>query len=123
MIQALLVLLFIAVLAIAFLGWRLLALKREFAALDQRLADTSESLGANKPDLARLLGQEPATVVTIEILNPLQLAARQNWFADKFGSLTPGLIRRIVYDKTRKQCAEILAQMGAEAKVEVRRGQ
>lgn len=122
MIQALLIVLFLAVLVIAFLGWRLQALKREFAALDQRLAETGQSLGASKPDLDRLLGQNTETVVTIEILNPLQLAARQNWFADKFGGLSPGLIRRIVYDKTRKQCAEILAQMGAEAKVEVRRG-
>lgn len=115
------VLLGILALSTLWLAFRLRALRREYDVLHQQLLQANESVGAISPDLRGLLKNEPATVICIEILNPLQLAANESWFAGKFGSLTPALIRRIVYDRALKICQETLTKFGAEAQVQVRR--
>ena len=41
-------------------------------------------------------------VITIEILNPIQLASTRGWWAGFAGSLAPGLTNRVVYDQAIK---------------------
>jgi len=60
--------------------------------------------------------------ITIQLLNPMQLAARQSRFADRFGTLTPALIRRMVYQKAAVVVRQQLQDYGAEAEVAVHRG-
>jgi hypothetical protein len=38
-------------------------------------------------------------VITIEILNPIELAGTRGWWAGIAGSLAPGLTNRVVYDQ------------------------
>lgn len=38
-------------------------------------------------------------VITIEILNPIELAGSRGWWAGIAGSLAPGLTNRVVYDQ------------------------
>ncbi len=73
-----------------------------------------------KPDaaLARTLDRLPPVasssatrrVISIEILNPIEVAATRGRLAGIAGSLVPGLIRRIVYDQTIKTMRRDLAE-------------
>lgn len=95
-------------------------LRREYAALHEQLAEANASLGTSAPEVRSLLENGAGTAyIAIEILNPMQLAAKQNWLADKFGSLTPALVRRLVYERAKKITLEMLANQGAEAHVSI----
>jgi hypothetical protein len=67
--------------------------------------------------LARTLDRLPPTasssasrrVISIEILNPIEVAATRGRLAGIAGSIAPGLIRRIVYDQTIKTMRRHLA--------------
>lgn len=118
---AILAVLTVLLIATFWLAWRLRSLRRDYRLLHEQLVEANAALGTVAPDLQALLGSEPATIISIEILNPMQLAAQESWFADKFGSLTPALIRRIVYDRALKICEETLTRFGAEAQVQIRR--
>lgn len=59
-------------------------------------------------------------LITIEILNPIELAASQSKYSGLASSVAPDLIRRIVYQKVAEGLAEGLAEQGADAKVAIR---
>ncbi|CAM3770744.1 hypothetical protein [Smaragdicoccus niigatensis] len=61
-------------------------------------------------------------VITIEILNPLELAASQVKIAGPAGSVAPELIRRQVYSQTVSILKDQLAQQGVEAEVQIHEG-
>jgi hypothetical protein len=61
-------------------------------------------------------------VLTIEILNPLELAASQNWVAGIASSLAPALVTKIVYERAAKQMKEELGKFGVEAIVQIQTG-
>ncbi len=48
-------------------------------------------------------------VITIEILNPLELAGKRGWWAGIAGSLVPGITRRIVHDQALRMVRRQLA--------------
>jgi len=57
-------------------------------------------------------------LITVEILNPLELAAsRGGRIAGLAGSLAPGLTRRVVYDQTLKTLRSELVRMAVHADV------
>jgi hypothetical protein len=57
-------------------------------------------------------------LITVEILNPLELAAtRGGRIAGLAGSLAPGLTRRVVYDQTLKTLRSELGRMAVHADV------
>ena len=58
-------------------------------------------------------------LLTVEILNPVELARKESWFAGAFGSLTPGLLRRIVYARTLKIMQQQLLQFDVKADVQL----
>ncbi|NMN98534.1 hypothetical protein [Antrihabitans stalactiti] len=61
-------------------------------------------------------------VLTIEILNPLELAASQNWVAGIASSLAPALVTKIVYERAAKMMKEELGKFGVEAVVQIQTG-
>jgi hypothetical protein len=75
--------------------------------------------------VARELGlRRPATstssvrrVITIEILNPIELAGTRGWWAGIAGSLAPGLTNRVVYDQAIKLVRTQLADHDVVADV------
>jgi len=72
--------------------------------------------------LAALATQRSGTsgsrrVLTIEILNPVELAATRGRVVGIAGSLVPALTKRIVYDQTLKQMRKQLVDQGVVADV------
>lgn len=88
-------------------------------------------LGAMEAQLGQLAphSAEPAEapgarreLLTIEILNPVQLAASQHWAAGTLGGVAPALLRKLVYDRAIGVAERMLMEHGAEAIVKVQRG-
>lgn len=71
------------------------------------------------PDARRLLPDSSA-LISIEILNPVELAAKESAIAGPVGSLAPNLIRRIVYQRTAAMLREQLLEYGVRADVRTR---
>ncbi len=109
-------------LLLAWLGWRLRRLSRLGRLLGEELDSLRQQPHDAAPDLDRLLGSGERPLVVLDILNPMEVAARQSWFADKLGSLAPPLIRKIVFDETLKQVRAEVGKYGVRAQVWVHRG-
>lgn len=71
------------------------------------------------PDARRLL-PDGGTLISIEILNPVELAAKESAIAGPVGSLAPNLIRKIVYQRTAAMLREQLLEHGVRADVRTR---
>lgn len=119
--DALLVLLALNLLLIGFLIWRCWSLTQMSRLLQRELATLRCLPHDQAPDLDQLLGRGGRTVLVLDILNPMEVAARQSWFADKLGSVTAPLIRRIVYDQAVKNAYKELEKWGVQARVSLHR--
>ncbi|HUP92944.1 MAG TPA: hypothetical protein VM074_11905 [Solimonas sp.] len=106
---------------LAFVAWQLIRLRSKAVTLATELDALAPEL-AQKPLAADLAVTGPAQKITIQILNPLELAARESWFAEKLGSLTPALIGRIVHERTLQDLRRQLAEHGVKAEVLLARG-
>ena len=71
------------------------------------------------PDAVRLLANQRAPLISIEILNPIELAAQESEFAGPISTVAPNLIRRIVYQKTAEILRAELDEKGVQADVKV----
>lgn len=65
------------------------------------------------------LAEEPASerprlVITLEILNPLELVAERSWIGGKVSALSPALMHRIVVKQTRDQLTAGMRENGVE---------
>lgn len=58
-------------------------------------------------------------IISVEILNPIELAATRGRVAGLAGSLAPGLTRRVVYDQTVKVLRQRLVEERVMADVRV----
>ncbi len=117
-----LILLLVNLPVLGLLAWRLKRLSRLGRLLGEELDSLRQQPHDAAPDLDRLLGSGERPLVVLDILNPMEVAARQSWFADKLGSLAPPLIRRIVFDETLKQIRAEVGKYGVRAQVWVHRG-
>lgn len=106
---------------LVYLGWRLFRLRKLADLLEQELALLRHQPYDEAPDLERLLGSGQRPLVTLDILNPMEVAAQQSWFADKFGALAAPAIRKIVYEQTTSMLREQLAEHGVRAQVRLHR--
>lgn len=105
----------------AFLIWRQQLQLARLNALETQAVALGAATGSLPVDLKTVLGDGPNPMITIEILNPMEVAARESWVAGAVGNLSPPLIRSIVYKRAREQIVEQLRERGLQAKVEVRR--
>ena len=111
--------LLIAMLLLVSLGllvW-ILQLRTRLAKLETQAKVLAESVGA-LPVAARDPTGRPM-LLTIEILNAVELARKESWFAGAFGSLTPALLKRIVYTRTRTIMQQQLLQFDVKADVQL----
>ncbi len=104
------------------LFWRLAVLSRLNALLDVELQTLRQIPQDQSLNLEELLGQGKRTVIVMDILNPMEVAASQSWFADRFGSVAAPLIRRIVYDQAVKNIHREVGKWGVQAHVTLHRG-
>lgn len=119
--DALLVLLALNLLLLGALIWRSVTLHRLTHLLQSEM-QLLRCMPHDEPlDLEQMLGNGQRTVLVLDILNPMEVAASQSWFADKFGSVAAPLIRRIVYDQAVKNVHKEVAKWGVQAQVELHR--
>ena len=96
-------------------------LRRELDAAKRQLQEWGASgLGALAPTVFAALGR-PA-LISLEILNPMELAMRESPMAKAFGGLTPELVRREVYKEIHKRLTVQLQEQGVVADVRLHGG-
>lgn len=88
------------------------ALQQEAAAL----AAASEIIPA---DLNKLVLDHKKRVITVEILNPIELAVAKTVFARPLVGMSPGAINKLVYNEARDIIAKQLPDFGVNAEVKV----
>lgn len=107
---------------IAALLWYRSVVRNELAGLRARAASLDPEAGAPPPDIRAIYGDLKGGLLTIEILNPLELAAKESWFAGLFGSLSPALLRRLVYKRAGKITQGMLADFGVDGELGIYHG-
>ncbi|TSE01983.1 hypothetical protein FOS14_00900 [Skermania sp. ID1734] len=72
------------------------------------------------PEIAESFRAGHGRLLSVEILNPIELATSQAKFAGAVaGSLVPGLVRQIVYEQAAKILNEELPKQGVKAEVRI----
>lgn len=107
----------INLLALAALGVAFLRLRREIAALRARSQSLSQTPGV-PAELAKM-AREGAALLSIRILNPMELAAQKHWLAGAAGRITPRIVRNIVCQEAAKIVSQELPKYGVVAEVKV----
>jgi hypothetical protein len=109
--------LFVMIFALGLLLWQYDRLGKRLHAMEQTLLSLRDEKAAFPDDFRRLLSSSQTEVISIQLLNPMELAAQQSKLAGVFGSLTPSLVRRIVHNEAIKITRRELEKHGAKAEV------
>ncbi|MGH8506191.1 MAG: hypothetical protein ACRETM_09540 [Stenotrophobium sp.] len=107
--------------ALGLLLWTL-SLRRRLQRLEATTRELLAELGAQPAALKQELAAVKPMLLTVEILNPMELARKESWFAGAFGSITPQLVQQIVYRRTRTIMLGMLDQFHVKAEVRLRAG-
>ncbi len=113
----------IYLIVILFLLWRIRRVRSEINALKSRAKALDPGLAGPPADLKEVFSESASSLIAIEILNAMELASKESWFASIFGSLTPRLVRRKVYERASRIIRDQLADFGVQAEVRIHRGQ
>lgn len=100
----------------AWLAWRCWRLSGHLRALEAQLERLAASGLLEGPSLPALPAERP-TLITIEILNPMELAMRESRLAGPVGALAPGLIQAEVMRQALQKVRQQLEAEGVEAEV------
>lgn len=106
----------------------LLALLRYARGIRRRNAEMAELVAVTTAEVGKPVAVEPLfkdakeRLITIEILNPAELAATHNKYSGVAGAVAPGLIRKIVYARTVQILREQLVAQGVQADVRIHVG-
>ena len=94
-------------------------MRRQAQALEMRIADLAAELDtiADAPPAPAVPVVPARPIITIEILNPLELASSQVRAASLVGSWKPDTITKLVYNEAAKQITAQLAEEGVVAEV------
>jgi len=107
--------------ALAWLWWRHRGLRRDLDAGRRQLEEwNAAGVGKVAPAALAVLGHAP--LISVEILNPMELAAKESALAKAFGSLTPELVRREVYKQFYQRLCLQLQEQGVVAEVRLHDG-
>ncbi len=101
----------------AWLVWRLRQLQGLVATLEQDHRRLTEAWKMLPPDSSALLPKGTAPLISIEILNPVELASKESRFAAPLGVVAPSVIRRLVYERTVAMLQDELIKYGVQAEV------
>jgi hypothetical protein len=113
---ALIVLQIVTLMVVGVLIWRL----RQFQARALRVEALIGATEATELDPAILAGSD--RIITVEILNPLEVAAKRVKLASVVGSVAPSVIAKVVYEQTAKIMRNQLTMQGVEAEVRIHAG-
>ena len=101
----------------------LLRLRHTARQLEDEVRQAAERAAALPPDLVDALGVGGRRVITIEILNPFELAGRSSWFARPLSAVTPDLLRNVVYQRAVTMFRERSSEYGVETDVRLHRAE
>lgn len=101
---------------------RLLQLQRLLRRMEAELQALAGARGLQGPEIEALLPPERPSLITIEILNPFELAQKQSPLAGSFGVLAPGLLRQEVLRQAQARIRQQLEAEGVQAEVQLVRG-
>lgn len=107
--------------ALAFLWWRHQGLCRDLDA-GRRQLEQWNAAGAGSLAATALAALGKPALISVEILNPLELAVKESALAKAFGSLTPELVRREVYKEVYQRLCVQLQEQGVIAEVRLHDG-
>lgn len=111
-----LVVLALELLAGAVLWRHAIVVKERVAALDAEVGDL-EAVTGGRPATLRAAAANP--LISVEILNAHELAARESVLARRFGTLVPRIVGREVAARAAAQLAAQLAEQGVLADVRI----
>lgn len=92
--------------------------QRLLATLAQDQAALAGAWNALPADAAALLKTSGA-LISIEILNPVELATQESPLAGPLGRAAPGLIRKLVYQRAADMLRQQLGEHGVQAEVRI----
>ncbi|MDT0618207.1 hypothetical protein RM531_06950 [Salinisphaera sp. P385] len=101
--------------AAALVWWRARGLRNELAALITQM-------NAADADLRYALAERESLCLTVEVVDPLAVAATHSRLAGPVSGVAPGLVRRRVYDQLQRELEEQLQERGIDARIELHRG-
>jgi hypothetical protein len=107
--------------ALAFLWWRHQGLRRDLDA-GRRQLEQWNAAGAGSLVATALAALGKPSLISVEILNPMELAVKESALAKAFGSLTPELVRREVYKVVYQRLCMQLQEQGVIAEVRLHDG-
>lgn len=119
MTTSLLIALFINALLCVTLAVLWYSSKRQLTALRQRLDALGVDASLSPDSFPTIASSGKQRLITVELLNPMELAAKESWFARQFGSLTPALVHKLVYAQARERVEQQMPKFGATAEVKV----
>lgn len=99
--------------------WMWFSSRRQLKSLHTRLDALGIAPDANPADFPTIASAGKRRLITVELLNPMELAAKESWFVRQFGSLTPALIHKLVYEQARNRVERQMPNFGAKAEVKV----
>jgi hypothetical protein len=91
----------------------------QLAALRRRLDVLGIDADLSADNFPTIASSGKKRLITVELLNPMQLAAKESWFARQFGTLTPALVHKLVYAQARDRVEQQMPNFGATAEVKV----
>jgi hypothetical protein len=102
----------------------LIAIARHLRADFEALRERTETLDAAAKPSAELMriARESGRILSVQILNPMELAAQKHWVAGTAARLSPALVRQIVYKEAAKIVAQELPKYGVVAEVRIVEG-
>lgn len=109
------VILTINLVLLAVLSRRAVLMRREIAELKARCHELDSAPPV--PYSLRQQAQEGTVLISLHILNPMQLAINKVWLAGIAGRITPSTIRRIVAREAVKQIQRELKNYGVVAEL------
>ena len=114
---SLLLLLTLAVLV--FLFGRLRAQSTLLRKLQNEQAALASAWSSRPVNLHDIPGSRLDPVITIKILNPVELAAKESKFAGTINNFAPDVIKQIVYKRTTDILREELTTKGVQVEIKV----
>lgn len=97
--------------------------QRVLGVLKAQASELEAHLHLDTLQLAQVYERGKRRHLTIEVLNPLEVAAAESSIARAVGGLTPALITKLVYDQVKGEVVRGLAERSVEARVEIRRSE
>lgn len=104
------------------LFWYKSRISAELAGLRMRAENLDPEAAAPPPDIRQIYADLKGGLITIEILNPMELAAKESWFAGLFGSVAPAALRRLVYKRAGKITLSMLKDFGVDGEIGIYHG-